>query len=670
MIKHLKIQIIIRIDKIKINYYINYNNTDSNIKRYLIKKHNIAWEKRNENAKENLINSDNFETKENFLNKSVIVHKNKYVKKEKIIQFSVDTSKNNFWGNIPCPKITYIDRTLVNHNIFIPMKRENKEGKIDSEKKGSKKNLEVFDKNKNFIIKKAYSYRRFVSKLYKNKNLAKSDSEIDYLGEKKKKKETIEIPDFPSYPLEDIEERKELDNIDELRNEAMELFKKKEKSTIKNYTQKLQKTRKDLEIEKKIKEGKFTYDDQGNLILINEIKQDQLTKEFNQMMSKPKDIKLAKTSDYYHKELIKMENRAKKNIEYNNYNEEDQKLGTFIKKIRATQPLININNLNDSLKGLINELNIQNKTNSPKKENEINILSLIKKKKIEPSGSNFQLINPSVGVTIKDKKNLKSGGNDFFKEFNRYSTEEYNKTLQNNSEWGKMHLLDKQKEEFNPMATTQLPNLQKSSLIKNIINTDKEENQNMTDINQTNTNFILNQKLTNQKSRNKNFEEINNSENYNFKKSMAKSTSEIVLDNDKFIKLKQILFHDKEDKKAKFNLNKNKNASEKYNLLEYKNKSSLRQRNKKVLEIRKRFNDIDNFNKNLITGNAVQQMFKNSTIILPKLSLKNNVTNFNKTMVNFVRERTKKSMWEEYIRQKEINKDKKFWKINFVKPSN
>ena len=450
----------------------------------------------------------------------------------------------------------------------------------------------------------------------------------------------------------------------------MELFKKKEKSTIKNYTQKLQKTRKDLEIEKKIKEGKFTYDDQGNLILINEIKQDQLTKEFNQMMSKPKDIKLAKTSDYYHKELIKMENRAKKNIEYNNYNEEDQKLGTFIKKIRATQPLININNLNDSLKGLINELNIQNKTNSPKKENEINILSLIKKKKIEPSGSNFQLINPSVGVTIKDKKNLKSGGNDFFKEFNRYSTEEYNKTLQNNSEWGKMHLLDKQKEEFNPMATTQLPNLQKSSLIKNIINTDKEENQNMTDINQTNTNFILNQKLTNQKSRNKNFEEINNSENYNFKKSMAKSTSEIVLDNDKFIKLKQILFHDKEDKKAKFNLNKNKNVSEKYNLLEYKNKSSLRQRNKKVLEIRKRFNDIDNFNKNLITGNAVQQMFKNSTIILPKLSLKNNVTNFNKTMVNFVRERTKKSMWEEYIRQKEINKDKKFWKINFVKPSN
>ena len=280
------------------------------------------------------------------------------------------------------------------------------------------------------------------------------------------------------------------------------------------------------------------------------------------------------------------------------------------------------------------------------------------------------MINPSVGVTIKDKKNLKSGGNDFFKEFNRYSTEEYNKTLQNNSEWGKMHLLDKQKEEFNPMATTQLPNLQKSSLIKNIINTDKEENQNMTDINQTNTNFILNQKLTNQKSRNKNFEEINNSENYNFKKSMAKSTSEIVLDNDKFIKLKQILFHDKEDKKAKFNLNKNKNASEKYNLLEYKNKSSLRQRNKKVLEIRKRFNDIDNFNKNLITGNAVQQMFKNSTIILPKLSLKNNVTNFNKTMVNFVRERTKKSMWEEYIRQKEINKDKKFWKINFVKPSN
>ena len=103
--------------------------------------------------------------------------------------------------------------------------------------------------------------------------------------------------------------------------------------------------------------------------------------------------------------------------------------------------------------------------------------------------------------------------------------------------------------------------------------------------------------------------------------------------------------------------------------MEYRNKSSIRQRNKKVIRIKKRFNDIDDLNRDIITGNAVQQMDKNSKIVLPKLSLKNNETNFNKTMINFVRERTKKAMWEEYIRQKEINKDIKFWKINFGKTS-
>ena len=55
-------------------------------------------------------------------------------------------------------------------------------------------------------------------------------------------------------------------------------------------------------------------------------------------------------------------------------------------------------------------------------------------------------------------------------------------------------------------------------------------------------------------------------------------------------------------------------------------------------------------------------------MVLPKLSLKNNETNFNRTMINFVRERTKKVMWEEYVQKKENNsKRKKNRKINSVK---
>ena len=664
------------IDKIEINSYVNYNNTDSNVERYLVKKHNIARKIRNEKAKNNLIKSNNSQIIENDLNKSVLVNNNKYFTKEKIYQFSIDPTKINFWGNIPCPHKPIIDRTLVNHNIFIPAKQVIKEVKeIETEIKEPKKTQEVTDKNKN--SKKTFSYRNFISNLYKRSNFVKTDNDTDFLGDITKKNQIRENPDFHSYPLEDLEERKELANIDELRIEALELSKKKEKLNTQKHVYKRQKTREEIENEKKIKAGKFTYDENGKMILINEIKQEQLIKEFYPIMSKPKNIKLGKTFDTYQKELIKMEKRAKKNIAYNKPEDETLKLSTVVKKTRASQPLVNINSLNDSLKDIIKELSKDSVKNSPKKEKdkgkdkekEINLLNQSKKKKIEPSGSNFQLINPAVGVTIKEKRIEKSGGTDFFKEFHKYSIEEYNRTLQENLEWGRIHLLEKQKEEFNTMDQVELPNLKKNNFAKNIIKTGKGKGQSITEINPINAKMAFNQRLINQNSRNRNFDGINISENYNSKKSMAKSTSEIVLDNDKLKKLKQILFHDKEDEKIKLNRHKNKNTSEKDIILEYRNKSSIRQRNKKVIRIKKRFNDIDDLNRDIITGNAVQQMDKNSKIVLPKLSLKNNETNFNKTMINFVRERTKKSMWEEYIRQKEINKDIKFWKINFGKTS-
>ena len=664
------------IDKIEINSYVQYNNTDSNIKRYTVKKHNIAREIRNEKAKNNLIKSNNSQIIENDLNKSVLVNNNKYFTKEKIYQFSIDPTKINFWGNIPCPHKPIIDRTLVNHNIFIQAKQVIKEVKeIETEIKEPKKTQEVTDKNKN--TKKTFSYRNFLSNLYKRSNFVKTDNDTDFLGDTTKKKQIIENPDFPSYPLEDLEERKELANIDELRIEALELSKKKEKLNTQKHVYKRQKTREETENEKKIKTGKFTYDENGKMIFINEIKQEQLIKEFYPIISKPKNIKLGKTFDTYQKELIKMEKRAKKNIAYNKPEDETLKLSTVVKKTRASQPLVNINSLNDSLKDIIKELSKDSLKNSPKKEKdkgkdkekEINLLNQSKKKKIELSGSNFQLINPAVGVTIKEKRIEKSGGTDFFKEFHKYSIEEYNRTLQENLEWGRIHLLEKQKEEFNTMDQAELPNLKKNNFAKNIIKTGKGKGQSITEINPINAKMAFNQRLINQNSRNRNFDGINISENYNSKKSMAKSTSEIVLDNDKLKKLKQILFHDKEDEKIKLNRHKNKNTSEKDIILEYRNKSSIRQRNKKVIRIKKRFNDIDDLNRDIITGNAVQQMDKNSKIVLPKLSLKNNETNFNKTMINFVRERTKKSMWEEYIRQKEINKDIKFWKINFGKTS-
>ena len=45
------------------------------------------------------------------------------------------------------------------------------------------------------------------------------------------------------------------------------------------------------------------------------------------------------------------------------------------------------------------------------------------------AGSNFRIINPEVGVSIIENKQVKSGGKDFFKKFNRFSIEVFQDQL-------------------------------------------------------------------------------------------------------------------------------------------------------------------------------------------------------------------------------------------------
>ena len=49
--------------------------------------------------------------------------------------------------------------------------------------------------------------------------------------------------------------------------------------------------------------------------------------------------------------------------------------------------------------------------------------------KILPSGSNFDIISPNVGVIIKENQNVKEGSKEFNKYFNKYSVSDYDKML-------------------------------------------------------------------------------------------------------------------------------------------------------------------------------------------------------------------------------------------------
>ena len=149
------------IDKIKINSYIKYINTDTNIK-YIIKKNNKVKEYKNNIAKKNLYNSidipKNFESNiyspnkkiTDYLNKSTLVENNKYLTKGKSYQYSIEVEKNNFWGNISCPQMSDIDRTSSNHNNFIPKKDG---GKPIRRLTQVKKNPNILDKKRSFLKK-------------------------------------------------------------------------------------------------------------------------------------------------------------------------------------------------------------------------------------------------------------------------------------------------------------------------------------------------------------------------------------------------------------------------------------------------------------------------------------------------------------------------------------
>ena len=668
------------IDNIDINEYIKTNKSDKDIKRYIVKKHNNALELRNDNAERNITQiariAKNFQTynnikltkKEECLNKSIIIKKNEFLKKDKKYQYSNDIEKKNFWGEISCPQITDIDRTSYKFNSYIPIKEELRKklsSNISPNKSPRKKRESRLTKKPSFI------YKNFASKLSQKltfvRAIKENNNENFYI---KKSAPRVQVLEMPSYPLKNIEQRKESDEILNLRKEKMEMIIQKQKEYKKLQLEKLQSKKEEAENAKKKMKGKYTFDGEGKLIVVNEIKQDHLFKEFWPITSKQKEVKGGKSLDFYKKETIKMENNAKKNIIYNDEEENANVYSSFLFKSRLTEPFFNFGEFNKN-----NSVNSQIKYK--RKLNNSFFDNFNKKQKVEPSGSNFNLINPSIGVKVTERKAVKSGGLDYFKEFKKYSIDEFNKTLQDTFEWTKYKPKDKSHTEGFKSSTpsNELTRLRKSILSKinsNFHTNDISNNELNSIIKLNNNNYKKIKRNLKIKNREKNFgKTFSDGFNCNEEKrtNLIKSTSEIILTDKKFINLKELLFHDDKDKNKFI-----KNIPDKINR---KIKENMNIFNQNVIltslmkkEFKKIFSDVDKLNKDLISGNVTNdKLYFNNRAILPKISNRKNETNFNRTMINFNRERVKKSMWEKYVQKKEnITSDsKKIRKVNSVK---
>ena len=668
------------IDNIDINEYIKTNKSDKDIKRYIVKKHNNALELRNDNAERNITQiariAKNFQTynnikltkKEECLNKSIIIKKNEFLKKDKKYQYSNDIEKKNFWGEISCPQITDIDRTSYKFNSYIPIKEELRK-KLSS---NFSPNKSPRKKRESRLIKKpSFIYKNFASKLSQKltfvRAIKENNNENFYI---KKSSPRVQVLEMPSYPLKNIEQRKESDEILNLRKEKMEMIIQKQKEYKKLQLEKLQRKKEEAENAKKKMKGKYTFDGEGKLIVVNEIKQDHLFKEFWPITSKQKEVKGGKSLDFYKKETIKMENNAKKNIIYNDEEENANVYSSFLFKSRLTEPFFNFGEFNKN-----NSVNSQIKYK--RKLNNSFFDNFNKKQKVEPSGSNFNLINPSIGVKVTERKAVKSGGLDYFKEFKKYSIDEFNKTLQDTFEWAKYKPKDKSHTEGFKSSTpsNELTRLRKSILSKtnsNFHTNDISNNELNSIIKANNNNYKKIKRNLKIKNREKNFgKTFSDGFNCNEEKRthLIKSTSEIILTDKKFINLKELLFHDDKDKNKFI-----KNIPDKINRKIKENMNIFNQNviltSLRKIEFKKIFSDVDKLNKDLISGNVTNdKLYFNNRAILPKISNRKNETNFNRTMINFNRERVKKSMWEKYVQKKEnITSDsKKIRKVNSVK---
>ena len=671
------------IDNIEINSYIKMNKSDKDINRYLIKKHNNAIESRKDKAEINITqiariakdfksyNNIKNTKKEECLNKSIIIEKNKYLKKENKIQYDIIFKKNNFWGDVPCPRISDIDRTSSNFNSYIPMKEELKK---NSPPKKPPKKIKKENKVKKLIKKPSFNYKSLVSGLAKKISFSKLNKENSEQNFFIKKPLRIQMVDLPSYPLGTIEQKKESDEIINLRKEKMEeIINKQEELKQQKIEEELQKNKLKEEEEKvkMAKKCKYTFDHEGNLILINEIKQDKLLKEFLPINIKQKEIKKGNTLDFYKKETIQMENEAKKNIEYN-YIDNDYIFNSFFPKSKSklTDSFTNFKEFNKNSHSIPSKLKLKGNINDT--------LFDSFNQKLEPSGSNFNLINPSVGVKVTEKKMTKDGGFDYYKEFKKYSIDEFNKTLQDTFELSKF--MPKSKSQIDIFKATtpneKINRLKKSIFSKkfnenDISNTNKELN-NLTNIIKLDNNYQRAHRNLKIKNREqifgKTFSDKFKFNQDNKKPFSKKSTSEIILADKNFVNLKEFLFQDDQDKKKYIKLPHNRQIKENTKIFNQNIINKTIWKETRFDKYKTTFADIDKLNKNIIIGKQMKEKkeknFINNKMILPKISLRNNETNFNRTVMNFNRERIKKSVMENNPQKREKIKIRK---INSVK---
>jgi hypothetical protein len=148
------------------------------------------------------------------------------------------------------------------------------------------------------------------------------------------------------------------------------------------------------------------------LVFIKPLDLQALTEEFNKGRTNFKNIKTIEKEQK--NSIVKTNLVVEKNPEINDDTKDNK---TASKKTKR--------------KNLFGGKN--NRTISPVSKKNLNKQYIDKNIIKQIAGSNFSIINPEVGVNIREEKKMKSGGKDFYKKYNRFSIEVFQDQLNKTS---------------------------------------------------------------------------------------------------------------------------------------------------------------------------------------------------------------------------------------------
>ena len=251
------------------------------------------------------------------------------------------------------------------------------------------------------------SPRNQENKIDNNKEI---DDENQYLSKTRKKPQILplDIKEIPGIDKEFNFDAYSPPGVEHLRKEIEEEKIRKEKdikkfALIKKISINYNENNTDLESGKFkiIDSTKLTFDSNGKIINFKPISLDSLSRDFASVKNGIKSL----------------EDIAKTNIKRTN---------TKYNKNKSTQPA---NTQKEKSKE--KEKVIKNPEDDPDGINKFKFVKLSPDKREQkiPSGSNFSLLLPNIGVTLKENDQIKQGARDFGKYFKKYSLNDYDKIL-------------------------------------------------------------------------------------------------------------------------------------------------------------------------------------------------------------------------------------------------